>query len=301
MMLGALPLFLVTHFFSLRFVKKRAIRLANFEALKRMTGGVKIYTNWTLLIIRLCIVIFLILAMAGMVFWYEGTSTSTAYVLAIDASGSMLATDFNPNRLEAAKQAALEFIDSLGDSGTVGIVSFSGIAQIEQPLEDSSFAAKEAIKSITFKSIHGTAIGDALKVALQLVAHEDRPKAIILLTDGQENIVSAEEIRKVIELAQKQHVIIHTIAIGTPQGGVVPGLELISTVDTKLLEEIAQTTGGTYLLVDTQESLVAGYASLISTTQTQIPVSLRLPFLFIGLLLLFVEWGLITTKYKSVP
>lgn len=296
-----LPLFLVTYLYSLRYVKKRAIRFANFEAIKRVSGGEKVSVNWIILILRLGIIILLILSASGMVIWYQGVSSDNSYVIAIDASGSMLADDFKPNRLEAAKNAALLFVDNINSKAEIGVVSFSGIGESEQKLTSNMFEVKESIQNIKFKSIHGTAIGDAIKVSLNLLSSDEKPRVIILLTDGRENVVSSEELFKVVELAKKNHIIIYTIGIGTKAGGAVPGIEMTSTIDDDVLTKIAQSTNGKYFRVESDEKLREAYKIIDSSSESNIPIKMYLPLLLLAIFLIFIEWGLLNTKFKSIP
>lgn len=296
-----LPLFLVTYLYSLRYVKKRAIRFANFEAIKRVSGGEKVSVNWIILILRLGIIILLILSASGMVIWYQGVSSDNSYVIAIDASGSMLADDFKPNRLEAAKNAALLFVDNINSKAEIGVVSFSGIGESEQKLTSNMFEVKDSIQNIKFKSIHGTAIGDAIKVSLNLLSSDEKPRVIILLTDGRENVVSSEELFKVVELAKKNHIIIYTIGIGTKAGGAVPGIEMTSTIDDDVLTEIAQSTNGKYFRVESDEKLREAYKIIDSSSESNIPIKMYLPLLLLAIFLIFIEWGLLNTKFKSIP
>ena len=296
-----IPLFLVTHFYSLKYVKKRAIRLANFEALKRVSGGERVSVNWMVLILRFSAITILILSAAGMVIWYKGISSDNNYVIAIDASGSMLADDFKPNRLEAAKNSALLFFDNLDSKAEAGVVSFSGISEIEQKLTSNILEVKNVIQNIQFKSIHGTAIGDAIKTSLNLLSNDEKPRVIILLTDGRENVASSEELFKIVGKAKENQVTIHTIGIGTKTGGMVPGIEMLSTIDDEMLTNIAQITDGTYFRVESDEKLREAYKTIASSSESSIPIKMRIPLLLAAIFLIFIEWGLINTKFRSIP
>lgn len=296
-----IPLFIITHFYSLKYVKKRAIRFANFEALSRISGGVKISINWIILLLRFLIIALLIFSAAGMVYWYSGLRSDNNFILAIDASGSMLANDLKPNRLEAAKNAALFFVDNLHSDAEVGVVSFSGIGEIEHHLSASRYEIKEAIRQINFKSIHGTAIGDVVKISMNMLSENEKPRVVILLTDGRENIAAEEEVVKVIELAKKNEITIHTIGIGTEEGGELPQLDMVSTLDEEFLTKISTMTGGRYFHADTNDRLKEAYELIATSTTSNVPIKLRIPLILIVIFLIFIEWGIINTKYKSIP
>jgi len=300
-MLLLIPFFFVTHFYSFIFVKKRALRLANFEALERISGKRKVSFNWLILLMRSAVLASLVCALSGMTIWYEGTSADQDFVLTLDASGSMLANDFKPNRLEAAKEAAILFIDSIDAKANVAVVSFSGLGEVELQLSSDVAMIKQAIRDIAFKSIHGTAIGDAIKVSMNVVAGSTKPRTIILLTDGRENVVSKRELLEIADAARKNQIIIHTIGIGTEEGGMVPGLDVTSTIDDSLLGEIAERTKGSYSRVRDKNELVGKFQTIAQTSQGNIPIDMNYILLLAAILLIFVEWGLINTKFKTIP
>jgi Ca-activated chloride channel family protein len=300
-LLMALPFLFLIHFFSLRYVRKRGISIANFEALKRVTGGNIISWNIPLLVIRTLTLIFLIFSAAGFTVWLKGISSDYNYVLAIDASGSMLADDFSPNRFEAAKQAALLFVDNLKANAQIGVVSFSGIAFIEQRLTDSKSQAKDAIENIKIKSMHGTAIGEALKTSENMLLSDEKSRMIILMTDGRENVASSEEFNKLLTDLKNEQIVVHTIGVGTDKGGNLPGLDALSTLDKPFLMNISNATSGQFFIADSNQALTNAYTALATTTQTLIPYKLQFPLITIAFILLFSEWALINTKYRSAP
>jgi Ca-activated chloride channel family protein len=163
------------------------------------------------------------------------------------------------------------------------------------------FEVKNSIRDIQFKSIHGTAIGDAIKVSLNLLSSEEKPGVIVLLTDGRENIASSEELSKVVEIAKKNQIIIHSIGIGTKAGGQVPGMGMTSTIDDAALNKIAQTTGGKYSRVESPESLKEVYKEIAISSESKIPIKMRLPLVLLAIFLIFIEWGLLNTKFRSIP
>ena len=155
-LVAIIPLIIFIHFFSLKHTKRRALQFANFEALERVTGTQVLSKNLTMLYIRLAMVILFVLALSGMKFEYYGSATDRAFVLAIDSSASMKATDINPNRLEAAKSAALTFIDTLPEGSKAGVVSFAGTALIERSITDNKEELKDAITNIQINEMGGT-------------------------------------------------------------------------------------------------------------------------------------------------
>ncbi len=299
-LLIALPFLFLIHFFSLKYVNRKGMTFANFEALKRVTGGKIISHNIPLLVIRTATLFLLIFSAAGTIIWFKGETSDYNYVLALDASGSMLADDFSPNRFEAAKQAAVLFVDTMRAKANIGVVSFSGIAFIEQRLTDNKFKIKQSIQSIRMRSMHGTAIGDALKTAQNMLITDDKPRTIILLTDGRENVASEDELNQLLQDLRDEQVLVHIIGAATEKGGILPGLEMISTLDEDFLITIANATGGTYFRADNNQGLTDAYTSLATSTEAIVPLKLQFPFLTAVFILLFLEWSLINTKYRII-
>ncbi|MBW2980871.1 VWA domain-containing protein [Candidatus Woesearchaeota archaeon] len=300
-LLVSIPFLILTHFYTLQYIKRRAMRFANFEALNRVTGGQALSKNIPLLIVRLFTLLFLVSAVAGPTLWYLGQSSEYNYVLALDASGSMLADDFKPNRLEAAKSAANQFIDSIEARVKMGVISFSGIGYVEQFLTDDRSKIKLAIDYLQIKSVHGTAIGEALKAAANILLSEERARITILLTDGRENVATREELDKIIDYVAYHNIIVHTIGVATEEGGKLPGLEAVSTIDEPMLMYISNSTGGNYYKAETPEQLTEAYESIVNIEKVKVPIRLALPFMLIALLLLGIEWALVNTKFRTIP
>ena len=301
-LLLGIPLLIILHFYSLKYVHNRAIKFANFEALERVTGGVILSRNIYLLCLRLLGLLFLTFSLAGATIWYLGQTDVSDYVLAIDSSGSMLANDFKPNRLEASKEAAIAFIDNLESESQIGVVSFSGAGLVESALTKDRRKIKQAIESIEISSLHGTAIGDALKVSSNVLLSSDKSRILILLTDGQENVASQDELIKIIDFINNKQITVNTIAVATESGGSLPGLTSISTLDDKNLKFIAESTGGSYIHSESKDELINAYQSFnYESLESKIPIYMRLPFILITLVMLFVEWILVNTKYRTIP
>lgn len=297
--LVSVPFFIVMHFLILKHTKRRAVKFANFEALARVTGMEVLNKNITLLIIRLWALIFLILSAAGAVVWYSGNISEYDFVLAIDSSSSMLADDFNPNRLEAAKSAALNFVEDMPSQAKVGLVTFSGTAYADQfPTTDMGLL-KDAIQEIEVSRVGGTDIGDAIITSSNLLVTSERPRAVIILTDGQDNV--GVPVGEATSYANQYQVIVHTIGLGTEEGGTFLRTDLVSRIDEQSLRNIADGTDGRFFKAENQQQIEEAYLTIATTKHQRTSVELRLPLLLIALLLLFLEWGLINTKFRTLP
>ena len=299
-----LVLLILLHFVTLKNTRRRALRFANFEAIERVTGSEILSKNILLLYIRIIIIICVILAISGATIWYTGRSAKSDFVIAIDASSSMATQDIKPSRLDAAKQAAIAFVNIVHRKGKakIAVISFSGASFIEQELTDDIKKVKDAIKNIEIKYVGGTDILDAVVTATDILFRGENMKTIILLTDGQINVGSIDD---VIEYATKNSVTIHTIGIGTVSGGKMPiplpTTNVMSKLDEKSLQSVAYNTGGTYHRVENKEELYRAYNDIITASKVRLSFNLSPILIIVALVLLLIEWFLINTRYRALP
>jgi Ca-activated chloride channel family protein len=177
----------------------------------------------------------------------------------LDCSRSMLASDVAPSRLQRAKLAILDYVQRRGH-GRVGLVAFAGQPFLQCPLTFDYGAFQDALMAIDDKTIPvpGTDIGRALDEAVRAMDKAQRPKLLVLLTDGED--LERGGVRTAETLA-KQGVVVFTVGVGTPAGGEIQMLneqgkpELVrdakgevvhSRLDEPTLRTIAQATHGAY-------------------------------------------------------
>lgn len=291
------PLLILLSYLSNKYSKSLTLKFANFIALSRVSGGIKETTNFPILFIRMVALTCVILAISGMTLWYTGETSNKDYVLAIDGSASMLNTDFEPTRLDAAKLAAVNFVDNLPMSANVGVLSFAGTSFVEQPLTQEKDVIKAAILNIEAKSIGGTDFGNAILTATNLLIPSKKSRNIILLTDGRSNIGISSE--TAIAYAIDNHIVVDTIGIGSQEA---KKDELDLGVDEEALKEIAFLTLGDYYHVETTEDLNNVYSNLINTeTIGKNPVDLTFILLLIALALFISDWLMGQTIYRRIP
>ena len=274
------------------------MKFANFEAIARVTGNQVLSFNMGLLFVRILIFLLIIFSVSGITLWYSGLGSNFDFVLAIDASNSMLVEDFPPNRLEAAKDAATGFISQISGSNNVGVVTFSGTAFVEQPLTNDFDQVRYVIDNIGVKSTGGTNLGDAIISGVNLLIGSDKGRTIILITDGQSNV--GLPLEEAVVYANSKHTTIYTIGIGTEEGGSYVGGVLLK-LDEESLRNIAGSTEGNYYRVNDKESLNEVYKEIANLTETRIKNNLSITFLLIAFVLLLLEWLLMNTKYRTIP
>jgi len=272
---------------------------ANFPAIERVTGQKLMSKNYLLLVLRMVTFSILILAISGPVLWYTGRSSNFDFVLAIDASGSMAATDYNPNRLEAAKEAAKIFVENAPIDSNIGIISFSGIPFLKQmPMNDFE-VVKNAIDDIQIEYVGGTAIGSAIIESSTILMGGGKARRVLLLTDGQNNV--GPDITDAIAYANDKHVIIDTIGLATKEGGNVPGTTFVSVLDEETLKNISKSTRGAYYRVENETELAEAYRRLAIASEQKLSENITVHTLFLAFILLFLEWGLLNTKFRTIP
>jgi Ca-activated chloride channel homolog len=305
--LCAIPILIVTHFFLLRHSKRKAMKFANFAALKRVTGERLITKNHTILIIRALIILSAVLAVSGTIVWYEGETNQNEYVITIDTSASMTAEDIAPTRLEAAKIYGQQFIDDLDGNTRVGIVSFSGVTFIEEPLTKDRAHLRESLAELEVAAA-GTDIPGAIITATNVLNAAEKGRAIILLTDGSNTIedFNSKSIQRAISYAQLNHVKIYTIGVGTntrtPIGYLPKYYNVSTTYNADNLELMANETGGKYYYAGDEVALQSAYKDIKAADKVStLKLDLTSGLMLVCLLLIMVEWGLINTRFRTIP
>ncbi len=237
-------------------------------------------------------------------------------VLCIDVSGSMTAQDLTPNRLEAAKNVAIDFVNKR-ITDRIAVVIFSGESFTQCPLTTDHRVLVSAIENIRNGLLEdGTAIGSGLGTSVdRLRESKSKSKVVILLTDGENNggLIDPETAK---EIAKAFQIKVYTIGVGTdgyaPQPvntplGVIMQQGKVS-IDEKLLKQIAYETGGKYFRAKDNAGLTGIYAEINSLEKSKVEISTRtrytekfFPFIMIALGLLFLELVLKFTVFRKFP
>ena len=293
-LLVLLPLMVFIHFYSLGNKKKTALKFANFDAIARIRGVDFFSKNLVILFLNSFAILFLVLAASGLNLHTMAQSSSFSYVLAIDNSDSMSANDFSPNRLESAKKAALNFIDVLPRGVKAGVVSFSGNAYIEKDLVEDKLQLRNAINGITLEGFGGTDLYETVITSTNLLKGQEH-RAIILLSDGQINVGELEDI---IQYARDNDVIVHSIGIGTEEGGETD--YAYSKLDEESLKSISYNTNGNYTRVRDDRILSDVYSNFLSLTEKRISIDLTLYLVLIVIFLIVIWFFLSNTKYFNL-
>lgn len=291
---------------------------SSFKGFQNPTKGVlKKYSP----LLRILSLIFLLIALARPQSSYDESKVTTEgidIVLAMDLSASMLAHDFKPNRIEAAKQTALEFIDGR-PSDRIGLVIFSGESFTQCPVTIDHAILKNQLHAVKNGLLEdGTAIGMGLATSLQrLKESESKSKVVILMTDGVNNRGIVDP-ATAADIAVQMGVRVYTIGIGTNGNALTPVAmdqngNLVYDyapveIDEALLQDVSKKTGGKYFRATDNGKLKNIFNQIDKLEKTKIDVSafshktekFQL-FALIAALLLLLEWILRYTVLRSIP
>lgn len=246
--------------------------------------------------------------------WQNSTTEGIDIIIASDISGSMLAEDFKPNRLEAGKQIAIDFIKGRPDD-RIGLVIFSGESFTQCPLTIDHSVLINLFADVRNGMItDGTAIGMGLATAVnRLRTSQAKSKVIILLTDGSNNAGSIPPITAA-EIARQFGVRVYTVGLGTNGFAPYPvqtpaGIQyqkMPVVIDEGTLSKIASLTGGKYFRATNNETLKNIYEQIdklekakIDVTQYHKKTELFLPWAIIALAFLSLEFILKNTLFKG--
>lgn len=301
------PLLLWWHYsYSLK--KRHSINFPSLKALDHLpiSGKERIWKS--LPIIRSLVIVFVVIAIArpqSSDFHEDYSIEGVDIVLANDISGSMLAEDLTPNRLEAAKEVAAQFIDSRPND-RIGLVAFSGSAFTQCPLTADHAVLKSLLKNLRSGIVQdGTAIGDGVSIAVdRLKDSKAVSKIVILLTDGINNSGYIDPLMSA-SIANTYGVRVYAIGVGTldkkarypiqtPFGKQYEYVEV--KLDEALMQEMAENTGGRYFRASDNKSLEQVYKEIDKLEKTRFNVAKMSNMqdlfaypLFVALFLLLIE------------
>lgn len=245
------------------------------------------------------------------------TTRGIDIVMAIDVSASMLAKDLRPNRLEALKQVASDFIDGRPND-RIGLVEYAGEAYTKTPITSDKSIVQRSLRDIKYNTIieGGTAIGMGLATSVnRLKDSRAKSKVIILLTDGVNNSGFIDP-KTASELAVEYGIKVYTIGLGTngmalspisinPNGSFRYGRQQVE-IDEDLLREIADVTGGKYFRATNNKKLAEIYNEINKLEKTEIEEKKYYnyeekyrPLVLLAGLLLLLELILRNTIFRS--
>jgi Ca-activated chloride channel family protein len=300
--------------------KGATLRFSQLSVIKNVHRVSAVRARHILFVLRLLVLSLLILAFARPQSGVKGEEVLTQgidIVLAMDVSSSMLAEDIKPNRVEATKQVAAEFIKGRKND-RIGMVVFSGQAFTQCPLTIDYGILLNFLDQIKVGMIEdGTAMGMGLATAVNRLRNsEAKSKVIILLTDGRNNRGEIDPITAA-QAAQAFDIKVYTIGAGTRGTALYPvndpyfGKRYVPMqvdVDEETLHRIADLTGGEYFRATDRQSLEKIYKEIDGMEKTEIKVKeytryseLFIYFLGSALFLFIGEIVLANTRFRKIP
>ena len=317
-LLLTIPLLIYWSYFSKK-NQYASMIVTSTQLLKKNESTFKIRLLLLLPLIKILGIIFLIIALArpqnskvNETVLNEGLDI----ILSLDISGSMLAQDFKPNRIEAAKKVASDFILNR-PTDRIGLVIFSGESFTQCPLTTDQNVLLEQVKNIRSGLLEdGTAIGMGLATAVERLRNSKaKTKIIILMTDGVNNSGLIDPITA-LEIAKAYKIRVYTIGVGSmgsapypvqDQQGNTTMQQMPVQIDEALMQKISLETGGQYFRATDNQSLDKVYNNIDKLEKTTIEIQsfkryaeLFFAYAFIGLILLLLAFILKYTFLRSI-
>ena len=299
-----------------------SMRMSSISAFKGLSTSWKVYVKHFSFVLKLAALSCLIIILCRPQTydkWSMSDTEGTDIVMAIDISASMLSRDLQPDRLEAAKKVASDFV-AKRESDNIGLVIFAGEGFTLLPMTTHQTTLLNTIHEISINMLDadGTAIGDGIATAINRIKDgKAKSKSIILLTDGT-NYSGVVAPLTAAEIAQKEGIRIYTIGLGTRGTAETPyaqgfGGELLYkpmpvTIDEESLKKVAQMTGGKYFRATDNDVLTSIFNEIDKLEKTKIDVKNftntqdnYMPWAWALLLLVLLNLTISYTVLRRIP
>ena len=299
-----------------------SMRMSSISAFKGLSTSWKVYVRHFSFVLKLAALSCLIIILCRPQTydkWSMSDTEGTDIVMAIDISASMLSRDLQPDRLEAAKKVASDFV-AKRESENIGLVIFAGEGFTLLPMTTHQATLLNTIHEISINMLDadGTAIGDGIATAINRIKDgKAKSKSIILLTDGTNNSGVVAPLTAA-EIAQKEGIRIYTIGLGTRGTAETPyaqgfGGELLYkpmpvTIDEESLKKVAQMTGGKYFRATDNDVLTSIFNEIDKLEKTKIDVKNftntqdnYMPWAWALLLLVLLNLTISYTVLRRIP
>lgn len=316
-LLAVIPIVIAYYIFVGR--RRASLRVTTLGT-ERMPRTLRYWLRDMPIVLRLAALAVLIVALARPVEAHSSTESSTEgidIVLAMDISGSMLARDFEPDRITASKHLASEFA-SMRVGDRISVVAFAGEAFTQCPLTSDKASVGTMLSRLRSGVVDdGTAIGNGLATAINRLRESgSKSKVVVLLTDGVNNRGQISPIMAA-EIARDMGIKVYTIGVGTKGQAPMPAVDMFGNqsyvmadveIDEQLLKSIAKTTGGEYFRAVDNEALKQIYARIDEMEKSEVQIThytsyeeLYFGWLLLGLLLLAAEFAIERLVLNRIP
>ena len=323
-LLGLIPILVIAYIWILRRRKPFAVRYSSLSLVRTALGKQSHWRRHVPFALFLLAMSSLIMAVSRPVSTVTVPTSNATIILAIDVSRSMCSTDILPSRIEAAKAAALKFVEDQDGNTQIGVVAFAGFAVLVQPPTRDQALLVSAIKNLT--TARRTAIGEGILMSLDAISEIDdsitspysgietvplpegqfAPAIIVLLTDG----VSTTGTHPLLaaQLSVDRGVRVYTIGFGTDHNNSIPSCGFQSNdqffgggggggprreIDEETLQQVADLTGGSYHLAESADQLQDVFRNLPTQLMTVTETTeISVMFVVIGAMLVTLAMAL---------
>lgn len=296
-----------------------SLQISSFKGFGGIKKSKKIYFRHLPFVLRVLVLVVLVTAIARPQSFNKlrkSTTEGIDIMISLDISTSMLAMDFKPNRLEAAKDVAINFIKGR-PTDKIGLVIFAAESFTQCPITLDHSVLVNLFNDVKTGLLEdGTAIGNGLATAVARIRNSDaKSKVIILLSDGENNRGDVQPLQAA-EIAKEFNVRVYTIGVGTVGQAPYPVNTMFGQqtqmvpvkIDEAMLKEIADITGGNYFRATDEKNLAEIYKEIdqMEKTKTEVEEFTRtseefLPFAILSFLLLLLEILLRNTILRTIP
>ena len=296
-----------------------SLQVSTTQAFDKMPKSYKVYLRHVRFALRILVITCLIIVLArpqSTDNWQNSSTEGVDIVLALDISGSMMARDFKPDRVEAAKDVAAQFVSGR-ENDNIGLVIFAGESFTMCPMTTDHAVLLNLMKDVHCGMVDdGTAIGDGLATAINRI--KDGPaksKTIILLTDGTNNAGDIAPLTAA-QIAKALGIRVYTIGVGskglapypvqTPYGITYQNMPV--EIDESALQQIAATADGKYFRATNKNVLKNIFEEIDKMEKTKLTVKEYsrkeedfMPWAILALVLLGMEIVLRNTLLRNIP
>lgn len=312
------PIVSILYFYKLR-KNQASVKISDTRIFNDIKSSLRVKFYHLPFVLKMLASILIIIALARPQSFSSGRNVNTEGIdiaIVLDISGSMLAEDFKPNRLEAAKKITDKFIEGR-ISDRIGLVIFSRVAFTQCPLTIDYSVLRNLLKDIRSGMLEdGTAIGNAIANGVnRLKNSEAKSKVIILLTDGVNNAGEVDPL-SAAEIAKAYGVRIYSIGVGTRGEAPYPVQTPFGTryqmvpveIDEVLMKKISDITGGKYFRATDNKALEEVYKridemekSKVEITSYRTAAELYSLFLLPAIIIFILEFLLSKTIFRKLP
>jgi hypothetical protein len=313
----------IVHILTIRSVKKRIVRFANYNLLKSVVGGPLISTNILTLVLRFFIVLFIFVSVANISIFYVSESDVSDYVILIDTS-AMMAPNF-----DLVSEKMVKFVDLVPKQAKIGVVGFSGDSFIRSNLVYNRNEIKKSLINLTASVPAGSSIYKGLITASSVLDLSNKTKKIVLVTNGDFYDMVELDINDSISTLINKNITVYSVGIENDNTSAQWRLESLERLksensndldyvnqidvaidliknettflDVFTLEQISNNTNGFFYKVEESDDFLSVVLDIIEKDKSEVEFDLTSISILILSLLVIVEWALSATKYKTIP